>query len=399
MDHEHPTPTWHAEQTAPRPGIRRRVWQLVASRLAAWFVRLRAILATWARHSRRAWQGLRPVLQQEGHALGNDLRAAFGHLQPRRLGLILAGLVVITYLLSGLYTVQPGEVAVIQRFGSVLARPLSEGLQYRLPWPFEKQTIVHAAAVRRESVGLGQPEADHPLHLQDPTTLQVLTGDVNFVDYEIIAQYQVREPAAYLFNLNYVPYQLVRDAVQAAVMQLSSTAGVDAILTTDRQAMQQAVRREVQALLDTYESGLEVLSINLQKAYPPDEVASAFRDVSSAREDKDRAINEAEAYRNHVIPEARGEASRLLAEATSQATVDINQASGAAEAFKAILAQYHADRQRYGAEVTRYRLYLEQMEQILPRVKMFVVHRGEQVNLRLLNGTGTITLPPMSAGP
>jgi hypothetical protein len=140
--------------------------------------------------------------------------------------------------------------------------------------------------------------------------------------------------------------------------------------------------------------GLGVVAYLLSGLYTvqPSEVADAFRDVASARED------EAEGYRNSVLPEARGRANRTLAEATSDATVQVDQATGAAQAFNAILAQYRADNQIYGEDVTRFRLYMEQMEKVLSRVQTYVVQRGERVNLRLLNGRRIATFPPTSGG-
>lgn len=360
--------------------------------------KLGATLTTAARLIGRGWQAVRQGVQGDGYSPLEDVRAAFGHLNFRRISLAVLVLVGIAYLLSGLYTVQPGEVAVVRRFGKVVAPKVTEGLHYRLPWPMEEETIVNVSTVRRESVGLTEPEPEHPLHLERPGKLQVLSGDTNIVDYEVIVQYQIRDPAAYLFNLNYPPYQLIRDAVRAAVTRLSGSTGIDAILTTERQTLQSAVRQEVQTLLDSYASGLAVVSVNLQKAYPPDTVADAFRDVSSAREDKARTINEAEAYRNSVIPEARGQASRILAEAKSEARAQVDQATGAAQAFNAILAQYRTNSQIYGEEVTRFRLYLETMEQILPRVQTYLVQRGERINIRLLNGNRIATFPPTPGG-
>jgi len=328
----------------------------------------------------------------------DDVRAAFGRMHPRRLGAALAGLALLAYLLSGIYTVRPGEVAVVQRFGRVVAPGVAEGLHYRLPWPLEQETIVNVAEVRRESVGLAQAEPEHPLHLEGPGKLQVLSGDTNIIDYEAIVQYRVSDPAAYLFNVDYPSYQVVRDAVRAAVTRVSVGTGVDAILTTERQSLQNAIRQEVQRVVDAYQAGLAIVSVNLQKAYPPDEVAEAFRDVSSAREDRSRAINEAEGYRNSVVPEARGQANRMLAEARSYAQAQVDQAIGAAQAFNAILAQYRVNSRIYGEGVTRFRLYLETMEKILPRVQIYVVKRGERVNLRLLNGTPLTTFPPSDEG-
>lgn len=341
---------------------------------------------------------VRDVFEGDGYSPLDDVRAAFGDLQPRRIGQALIGLVLFAYLLSGIYTVQPGEQAVVRRFGQVVDDQVRAGLHYRLPWPIETETVVDVSQVRRESVGLTEPEPNHPLHLEGPGKLQVLSGDTNIVDYEVIVQYQVSDPAAYLFNVDYPSYQLVRDATRAAVTRISGSTGVDDILTTERQTLQNEIRREVQDILMDYNSGLAVVSINLQKAYPPDEVADAFRDVSSAREDKSKAINDAEAYRNSIVPEARGEANGIVARAESYAQAQVDRATGAAESFEAILNEYRINSRIYGEAVTRFRLYLETMEQVLPRVQVYVVEPGERVNLRFLEGENVTTFPPAPEG-
>ena len=147
----------------------------------------------------------------------------------------------------------------------------------------------------------------------------------------------------------------------------------------------------MQRKLDAYGSGLVVVGINLQKAFPPDEVADAFTDVNSAREDKARAINEANGYANSTIPEARGQAQQVLANAQSYRSDALAQANGAAQAFASVLAEYGTNSQIYGEDVTRYRLYLETLEKVLPRVQVYVVdsENGGSVNLRLFgNATG-----------
>ena len=354
------------------------------------------LLMRMARTLGRTWQHVHPK-PHHIRTIMAPLGAAWHRLNLRYIGLSLVlGTVILavaTYLLSGFYTVQPGEIAVVRRFGKVVATLRQEGLRYRLPWPIETETIVNASVIRRESIGLAGRGSDQS-GVPRPK-LQVLSGDVNLVAYEIIVQYRIREPAAYLFNINDTQGQLVRDTVQAVIVKLSGSAGVDAILTTERHALQQDMHREVQTLLDRYQSGLIVVSINLQKAYPPDDVADAFRDVASAREDKDRAISEAEAYSNSIIPKARGEAERILAEATSYATEQVDRATGAAESFTVILNQYESDRVRYGEEVTRFRLYWERMEQVLPRVQTYIINRGEQVNLRLLDDANITSFPPI----
>lgn len=328
-----------------------------------------------------------------------DIRTVFKHVNARYIARNLLLIVIVVYILSGIYIVKPGEAAVVERFGKVINPKVTEGLHYRLPWPFEKQTNVNIAQIRREGVGLTEAEPEHPLHIEQPAKLQVLSGDTNIIDYEVIIEYQVSDPVAYLFRTNYPSYQLVRDAVRAAVTRISGTTSVDDILTAKRQTILNNLRSETQKLLNDYASGLTVVNVNFQKAYPPDEVADAFRDVSSAREDKAKAINEADGYKNSIIPEARGLAQKTLTEASSSAKAQINEASGSAVAFNGILAQYQTNSGIYGTEVTRFRLYLERMEKVFPRVQTYVVKPGERVNLRLMNSNEKINiLPPGQSG-
>lgn len=319
----------------------------------------------------------------------SDMRSAIGTLPRRRLVLGLLALLVLVYLLSGVYVVAPGEAAVVRRFGAVMSPPQGEGLHYRLPWPADRVDIVNVGEVRRETVGLTQPEPEHPDHPETPEKLQAITGDTNVIDVELIVQYQVRDPIAYLFNSRYAPYRLVRDAVRYSVTQLTVTRGVDAILTSERQAYQDGIRTEAQKQLDAYNSGLQIVGLSLQKAYPPDEVADAFRDVSSAREDKTRAVNEAQGYANSIIPEARGQAQNVLSQAQAYQSDAVGRAQGGAQAFNSVLAEYQKSTQIYGSELTRYRLYLETLDIILPRVQTYVVDvkNGSTLNLRLFGNS------------
>lgn len=332
----------------------------------------------------RLWRGLERSATGSD-TLMSDMRAAIGGLPRRPIVGALIVLLALAYLMSGVYVVAPGEVAVVRRFGAVIAPREGEGLHYRLPWPIDRVDIVNISQVRRESIGLTQPEPEHPDHPEKPAKLQVLSGDTNVIDIEAIVQYQVRDPVAYLFTTRYASYRLVREAIRHAVTNLVSTKPVDAILTTERQSLQDAIRAEAQRRLDGYRSGLLIVGVNLQKAYPPDEVAGAFRDVASAREDKTRAINEAQGYANSTIPEARGQAQKILSEAQAYQSDAVNRAQGAAQAFESVLAEYRASNRIYGPELTRYRLYLETMDKILSRVQTYIVDvtNNNRFNLRL----------------
>lgn len=315
-----------------------------------------------------------------------DLRGAFGHLlASRHLGAyVLIGLAA-AYLLSGVYVVNPGEEAVVRRFGQVVDRRVGEGLRYRLPWPIEQVDKVNVAQIRREGIGVTIP--DHPASIHPPEEVQVLTGDENIINLKVIVQYRVKDPADYLFNVAYGPDPLIRNAVKDALVGLAGRMNVDDLLTTGRPELQQALQAQAQGILDRYESGLQFVNISLQEVYPPKEVADAFRDVASAREDRARAINDAQGYQNSIVPEARGKAQRALREAEAYKVDVVNRARGEAKRFEDTLAEYERSLQASSEDVTRYRLYVEAMEKILPRVKKYVVdpgQGGEKVNLRIL---------------
>lgn len=330
-----------------------------------------------------------------------DLRASLGGFPFRRLLVGLVVLPIIIYALSGVYVVNPGEAAVVRRFGAVIQPRVEEGLNYRLPWPIERVDIVNVAAVRRESVGVTEPTGEDHIHDEPMNKFRALTGDTNIIDVEVIVQYQVRDPADYLLKVDYPPYRLIRETVRGSVTNLIAGLPVDEILTTERQRLQDSIRADTQGRLDSYHSGLSIVSVNLQKAYPPDEVADAFRDVASAGEDKAKAINEAQGYANSIVPQARGEAQQILAEAKAYSAQVVNTAQGAAQAFASVLAEYRANSQIYGQPVTLYRYYLETIEKILPRVRVYVVNNtdGEQVNLRLVDGSPIPARQPTSVSP
>lgn len=334
------------------------------------------------------------ILIGDGESPLADLRGALGHLNPRRIGWGIIGLALAAYLASGIYAIAPGEAGVVRRFGAVVEPRAAPGLHYRFPWPIDRVDIINTSTIRRETVGIVEPEEDHE-HPEPPSKLQALSGDTNVIDVEIVVQYQVRDPAAYLVNVQYAPYRLVREVVRQAVTQFVTRLPVDDILTTERQSLQEAIRAEAQSRLDAYNSGLLIVGINLQKAFPPDEVAAAFTDVNSAKEDKARAINEATGYANSLLPQARGEANKILAEAQAYRSDALAQANGGAQAFDSVLAEYQTNSKIYGEDVTRYRLYLETLEKILTRTQVYLVDAAEggSVSLRLFGNTPPTPAP------
>jgi membrane protease subunit HflK len=208
----------------------------------------------------------------------------------------------------------------------------------------------------------------------------MLTGDENIVDAELIVQYKIKDPVAYTFNF-VKPEQTVREAAEATLRTIIGRHKIDEALTAGKFMIQEESKFLLQSILDKYETGIFVVAVQLQDVSPPKQVIAAFKDVASAKEDKNRMINQAEGYRNNVIPKARGEAQAMIREAEGFRVARIARAEGDVAKFNAMLVEY-----KKGKEVTRKRMYLETMEEILPNIEKYIVPDGDGSNLlNLLN--------------
>ncbi|HCR95037.1 MAG TPA: FtsH protease activity modulator HflK [Oceanicaulis sp.] len=284
-----------------------------------------------------------------------DLEGETGVTAPKHVNLravVPAGAFLIAglFLVSGFYTVQPGETAVVRRFGAVVART-GPGLHYRWPAPVERVDVVASDQVRR---------------IETPPT-QMLTGDENLISVRASVHYTVQDPAAYLLNVA-DPEELVMETSIAAFRGVVAGESVDALLTVDKTEIEQKAMATAQAALDRNESGLRVSGVQLLESAPPREVAEAFRDVASAREDRNTFVNEATAYRNEVLPVARGDADRMRQSAQAYAAERLARASGEAARFVARQTAYSK-----APEITRQRLYLEAVERSLNGVRKLIV--------------------------
>lgn len=318
-----------------------------------------------------------------GRSVKRDIRRAFANLSFRKT-LIGSGLLaVLLYVLSGVFVVNPGEVAVVRLFGKEVNQGISEGMHYRLPWPFQEVDIVNVATVRREGIGLLLPE--HESIHSSPEVIQFLSGDDNIVDIQAVVQYRIKDASDFLYNVNYRDCQLVNETIRTSITEIGGGMLVDDILTIGKERLQELIRAKAQGLLDRYRSGLELVGINLNKVYPPEEVAEAFRDVSNAKQDREKIVNDAWGYQNTVVPQARGDAAKILQEAEAYKISAINKASGEAGRFEQMLVEYKQGLQKDSSDVTLNRLYLESMEKIMPKVKKYIVDPdGGKFNLRLL---------------
>jgi membrane protease subunit HflK len=280
------------------------------------------------------------------------------------------------WVASGLYLVGPDQQAVETLAGRVVAPRVMPGLHYALPWPIESVTRLKVRQLQRLVVGGDLP--DGVLGRTQPLRSQFLTGDQNLIHLRAVVQYSVGTPADYLFRSG-DPGQLVGATVETEMARRVGRRTVDAVLTTERIAIQNEVRTAAQKLLNDYRAGVLLSTVNIESAAPPPEAAEAFRDVASARADTSRTVSQAQGYANDLIPRARGQAQQLLEEAAGYRQRKIDEANGDASRFNQVAAEY--DR---AAQVTRRRLYLEAMEEVLPRIRKLIVDPAGNLDLTII---------------
>jgi membrane protease subunit HflK len=276
----------------------------------------------------------------------------------------LAGGVFVLWMLSGIYIVEPDEEGVVLRFGKY-HRTVPPGPHYHLPFPVESVDTPKVTQVQRVEVGFrSQAKSGGQTQVRPvPEEAYTLTGDENIVNVQFSVQYKIRDAVEFLFRVTNQA-AVVQNAAEAAMREVIGTSEIDSALTDGKLRIQDGATRLLQSILDRYEVGVEVIAVQLQDVHPPQDVIEAFKDVASAREDKIRIINEAEAYRNEVLPKARGRAAEILNQAQAYRAERIRTAEGEAGRFEAVLAEYQKAK-----AVTRKRLYYETLEEILSSVE------------------------------
>ena len=289
---------------------------------------------------------------------------------------VLIGILVI-WLLTGIYVVGPDEVGVVRTFGE-FTRVTQSGLNWKFPSPIETANTPKVTEVKRIEFGFRSLKNGQYRTVEKESLM--LTGDENIVDAEMIVQYKIKDPVKYLFNI-VEPELTVREAAEASLRTVVGRNKIDETLTTGKYTIQEETKEQVQSILDKYESGIHIVAVQLQDVSPPKEVIGAFKDVASAKEDKNRMINQAEGYRNDVIPKARGEAEAMIRDAEGFRESRIKRAEGDATKFTTILKEY-----KKAKSITEKRLYLETMEKVLPGIDKIIVPDKESGNmLNLLN--------------
>lgn len=275
-----------------------------------------------------------------GDGDGSGGGGAGGQLGKWAIGIVV-GVILVLWLATGIYIVDPAERGVELRFG-VYTKVTQPGPHWHWPWPIEQVEIVNVDEISSFS-----------------HKAAMLTQDENIVDVELTVQSRIEDAANYLFQ-DQNPEKTLRDATETVVRKTIGGSKLDFILTEGRSAVAATIRERVQALMKEYKTGLLVTSVNMQPAKPPEQVKEAFDDAIKAREDKERSENKAEAYANQILPQARGEAARIVADAKAYRDQVIAEAEGETSRFLAVLGEY-----RKAPEVTRERLYLDAMEEII----------------------------------
>ena len=267
---------------------------------------------------------------------------------------ILAAVGLWSY--ASFYSVKPEEKSVELLLGkrSTVGEP---GLNFA-PWPIYSYEVIPVTTERTEDIGVGQTGGDEGL---------MLTGDENIIDIDFQVVWTVADPEKYLFNLR-DPQLTIRAVAESSMREVIAQSQLAPILNRDRGIISKRVKDLIQATLDSYDSGLNVVRVNFLRADPPREVIEAFKNVQSAEQERDRLQKEADAYSNRVVAGARGEAAQVLEQAEAYRAQTVNQAEGEASRFSAVLGEYQK-----APEVTRKRLYIETMEEVMGRVDKVII--------------------------
>jgi modulator of FtsH protease HflK len=293
---------------------------------------------------------------------GGGIKAPDGRSAGIGVGAVLI-VTLLVWLASGAFIVQEGQVGVVSTFGRYSETSLP-GFRWRFPWPIQNHEVVDVLSVRTVEIG-GRGRADR---LKEAL---MLTDDENIVDMHFTVQYRIKEGAEgardFVFN-SVRPEESVVQSAESAMREVVGRQQMDAVLYESRQQIADDVRRGMQDLLDRYGTGILVLTVAIQNAQPPQEVQAAFDDAVKATQDRERLINEGQAYFNDVVPKARGTASRLTQEAEGFRTRVIETAEGDTSRFKAVLGEYSK-----APAVTRERLYLETMQQVFSNTTKVMV--------------------------
>ena len=285
---------------------------------------------------------------------------------------IVLVIIALVWAATGIYRVKTGELGVVRRFGAINAVS-QPGIHYRIPWPVDQADVQKVEQIRSMELGFRTgTQRNSQLTRPFPRESLMITGDENLVNIQVVIQYRISDLSAFLFKVwdpSGTPEgRTLRDAAETALRGVVGSMDIDDILTVGRARVQAETKEHLQQLMDLYETGLLITTVKLQAVDPPQEVDAAFKDVVSAKEDRERIINEAKAYQEDLIPKARGEAEQMLRAAEAYQQTRVREAKGDSARFLSMLKEY-----RQAKRVTRQRLYLETMQEVLSKVNKIIV--------------------------
>lgn len=294
--------------------------------------------------------------------------------------LLVAGL----WLASGFYIIEPGHHGVIQRFGAWERTQTTEGLGYHAPWPIENVSVLNVANVREMNIGFvdinsrsGQVKRD----IAEESLM--LTSDRNIVDLDLTVQWNIKSSEDYLFNI-WNPEDTLKKVAQSAIREVVGQTEMFPIITRDRAKVADRAREIMIKNLDDYKSGINITQVLIQEAEVHPDVQDAFQDVQSAKQDADDVQNRAEAYREDILPKARGQSIKMVQEAEAYKQSVVARATGDAERFNSVYEAYKS-----GKDVTRKRIYLETMESVLQNAQKIILDESA-------DGSGVVPYLPLN---
>ena len=346
----------------------------------------------------------------------DGLRTNLGRITRRLggggVGMLAIGviaLIAVVWVGTGIYTINPGEAAALRLFGDVQGNPTTDtGLHWWWPGPVGKMDKLQVTETQRMELGFRGNDAGAVSPFPDEALM--ISGDLNIVDVALVVQYNIKNLNDFLFNVadpgELTPNRSIasgrpdgrtlKDAAEAALRLVIGQRSIDDILVLRREEVAAATKDKLQGILDSYETGINVLNVQLQDMKPPEEVRDAFDDVLRGRQEKDTKINQARSFENDILPRAKGDAERIEQEAEAFKAARIARAEGEADQFTSILREFNVS--ETSRSVTRQRLYLEAMEEILPGISKIIVS-PEAESVLILGGNEGLTPIPVGPSP
>lgn len=316
-----------------------------------------------------SWEPKDPWGRKGGDPLEDVLRQAQDQLRSlmpsRGFGKIIWVVLAVLLAWQSVFIVAPDEEGVVKRFGDV-TRIVGPGPHFKMPFV---ETVMQPKVlkVHRIEVGFRTDPRDRQQML--PREALMLTGDENIVGVEFIVQYRIKDARNFLFQVDGVP-ETIKNAAEASMREVIGSGKIDEVLTTGKAQIQTETMALLQGILDSYQAGVSIQAVQLQDVDPPQAVAAAFKDVASAKEDREKLINQSQSYRNDIIPKAKGEAAQRVNQAKGYAQARIERAQGEANRFLATLKEYNQAK-----DIISKRIYIETLEEIMPNVEKIIVDK------------------------